>query len=127
MVAIMGDLNTKVGKEKIYTNIGINGDTACNRNGKMLIDFVLYKDLKIVNSLLQHKDSHKCMWSVRDEKSITDYIVCNRKLSDKVLDKEVYWGPGIESNHCLVIALIRVPPKWVQKKCQVKHNKEMCF
>lgn len=52
MAAIMGDFNIRVGKDKIYTNVGSNGETTCNRNAKKLIDFILYDDLKIMNGLL---------------------------------------------------------------------------
>lgn len=51
--------------------------------GKKLIDFILYNDLKIMNSLFHHKDSHNNTWSARDHKSITDYVLCNRRPSDK--------------------------------------------
>jgi hypothetical protein len=63
--------------------------------------------MKIMNSWLQHKDSHKYTWSARGQRSIIDYVICNKKLSEMVLDTRVYRGPEIESDHYLVIAPTR--------------------
>jgi hypothetical protein len=126
MIAIMGDFNARVGNIKIHKNIGPNGENTCNRNGKRLIDFAIYNNMKIMNSWFQHKDSHKYMWSARGQRSIIDYIICNRKLSEMVLDTRVYKGLEIESDHYLVIAPIRIPPRWIQKKPRVL-NKELSF
>jgi hypothetical protein len=41
-----------------------------------------------------------------------------------VLDTRVYRGPEIESDHHLVIAPIRITPRWIQKKPLVL-NKEL--
>jgi hypothetical protein len=43
-----------------------------------------------------------------------------------VLDTRVYRGPEIESDHYLVIAPIRIPPRWIQRKPRVL-NKELSF
>jgi exonuclease III len=59
MIAIIGDFNARVGNIKIHKNIGPNGENTCNRNGKRLIDFAIYNNMKIMNSWFQHKDSHK--------------------------------------------------------------------
>jgi hypothetical protein len=73
MVANMSGFNARAGKDNIYTAAGTNRGTTCNRNRKRLNDFVLYSDLKIMNSLLQHKGSRKYIWSARGQKSINDY------------------------------------------------------
>jgi exonuclease III len=118
MITIMGDFNARVGNKKIHNNIGHQGENTCNRNGKKkLIDFVVFNNMKIMNTFFQHKNSHKCTWAARGQTSIIDYIVCNAKLSDMVLDTRVYRGPEIESDHHLVISPIRIPPRWTQK-CQ---------
>jgi hypothetical protein len=44
-----------------------------------------------------------------------------------VLYTRVYWGPETELDHYLVMAPIPISPRWVQKKCQIKYNKEMHF
>jgi hypothetical protein len=59
MVAIMSDFSATARKDKIYTNAGTNGETTCDINGKSMIDFVVYNNLKTINILFQRKDSHK--------------------------------------------------------------------
>ena len=49
-IMIMGDFNAGIGKTKIEQNIGLFGEETCNRNGSYLIDFVLYNQLKVMNS-----------------------------------------------------------------------------
>jgi hypothetical protein len=49
LIAIMGDFNARAGNIKIH-NIGPNGENTCNRNGKRLIDFAIYNNMKITNS-----------------------------------------------------------------------------
>jgi endonuclease/exonuclease/phosphatase family metal-dependent hydrolase len=75
------------------------------------IEMAIYNNMKIMNRLFQHKDSHKYTWSARDQRSVIDYIIYNKKLSEMVLDTRVYRGPEIESDHYLVIAPIRIPPR----------------
>jgi exonuclease III len=55
MIAIMGDFNARVGNIKIHNNIGPNGENTSNRNGKRLIDFAIYNNMKIMNSWFQKK------------------------------------------------------------------------
>jgi hypothetical protein len=81
MVTTVGNFDASVGTDKVYTNTGINGEIISNRNEKRLTDFTLYNDLKIMNSLFQHTDSHKYMWSARGQKSISEYTECNRKTT----------------------------------------------
>jgi hypothetical protein len=78
MIAIMGGFKTRVGNIKIHNNIGPNEQNTCNRNGKRSIDFAIYNNIKIINSWYQHKDSHKYTWSARGQRSIIDYIICNK-------------------------------------------------
>jgi hypothetical protein len=54
-----------------------------------------------------NKDSHKYTWSARGQKSITECITGNEKLSSMVLDVRVFQGPEIESNHFLVESKLR--------------------
>jgi hypothetical protein len=58
MVAIMGDFNTRAGK-KFTLTWELMGKLPARRMGKRLTDFVLCNDLKIMNNLFQHKDSHR--------------------------------------------------------------------
>jgi hypothetical protein len=82
----MGDFNARIGRNKVKGNIGTFGETVCNNNGIKLRDFVLYNNMKIMNTIFQHKDPHKYTWSARGLQSIIDYVICNQKTSDYMLD-----------------------------------------
>jgi hypothetical protein len=77
-IAIMGDFNARAGNIKIHNNIGPNGENTCNRNGKKLIDFAIYNNMKITNTWFQHKDNHKYTWSERGQRSIIVYMIRNK-------------------------------------------------
>jgi hypothetical protein len=62
MITMMGDFNARVGNVKIKQNVGMHVEQTCNRNGPKLIDYVLYDQLKIMNTLFKHKDSYKYTW-----------------------------------------------------------------
>ena len=100
---------------KIEQNIGIFGEETCNRNGSYLIDFVLYNQLKVMNSFFDHKDSHKFTWEARSLKSIIDYGICSYKLVELVLDTRV-------SDHQLLICPVRMIPRWYKRKQKPIHN-----
>ena len=122
MLIIMGDFNARVGNTKIEQYVGIHGEETCNRNGNRLIDFTIYNHLKIMNTMFEHKDSHKFTWEARNTRSIIDYILCNNRISDMVLDARVFRGPEIETDHYLLVCPIRLKPRWYKKKIQLKNN-----
>jgi exonuclease III len=90
MVILMGDFNARIGNNKSTGNIGTFGKTTCNNNGLKLRDLVLYNDFKIMNTFFQHKDAHKYTWSARGACSVIDYIICNQKTANLILDVRVY-------------------------------------
>jgi exonuclease III len=69
-VMLMGDFNARVGNSKIEQCIGTFGEQTCNRNGIKLIDFVVCNQLKIMNTMFDHKDSHKFTWEAINLQSI---------------------------------------------------------
>jgi endonuclease/exonuclease/phosphatase family metal-dependent hydrolase len=122
MVILMGDFNARSGNYKSTGNIGTFGKTTCNINGVKLRDLVLYNDLKIMNTFFQHKDAHKYTWSARGSRSIIDYIICNQKTANFILDVRVYQGPEIETDHYLVAAPLRIPPRWYKRNQQTRNS-----
>jgi hypothetical protein len=59
MVTIMWDFNARVSNTKIHNNIGHHGENTCNRNGKKTDNFVVFNNMKIMNTFFQHKKGHK--------------------------------------------------------------------
>jgi hypothetical protein len=66
MIMLMGDFNARVGNSKIEECIDTFGEQTCNRNGIKLIDFVVYNELKILNTMSDYNDSHKFTWEARN-------------------------------------------------------------
>jgi hypothetical protein len=118
----MEEFNARIGNNKSTGNIGTFGETTCNNNGVKLRDLVLYNDLKIMNIFFQHKHAHKYIWSARGSRSIIDYIICNQKTANLILDVRVYRGPQIETDHYLVASPLRISPRWYKRKQQTRNS-----
>lgn len=107
---IIGDLNSRVGKRDDETaeTIGKHGEDTRNKNGKILIEFCMVNNLIITNTFFAHKDIHKYTREVksRDEKSIIDYVIINKKFQKEVKDTRVKRGAEIYSDHYLVISKV---------------------
>jgi hypothetical protein len=116
IITLMGDFNARIGNNKSTGNPGTFGETICNNNGVKLRDLALYNDLKIMNTFLQHKDAHKYTRSARGASSIIDYIICNQKTPNFILDVRVYRCSEIKTDHYLVAAPLRILPQVVQAK-----------
>jgi hypothetical protein len=75
-----------------------------------------------MNTFFQHKDAHKYTWSARGARSIIHYIICNQKTANLILDVRVYRGPEMETDHYLVAAPLRIPPRWYKRKQQTRNS-----
>lgn len=104
---IAGDLNAKVGDKKMGKTVGTYGYRGINQNGKRLIDYCVYNQLRIMNTFYKHKDQHKITWSARGSVSAIDYVITNEKTAKLCLDVRTYPGIDIGSDHYLVQANFR--------------------
>ncbi|KAJ4440326.1 hypothetical protein ANN_08465 [Periplaneta americana] len=125
MQVLTGDFSARVGNVKIEHCMGVHGEQTCNRNGNRLIYLLVYNQLKIMNILFDHEDSHEFTWEARNLKSIIDYIICNNKIANMVLDTRVFRGPEIESDHYLLVSSIRIKPRWHRKKKNTNQPQEL--
>jgi hypothetical protein len=53
------DMNARVGNNRVANTVGTNGEVTVNSNGKKLIDFCTFNNLKIMNTFFKHKEIHK--------------------------------------------------------------------
>jgi hypothetical protein len=113
---MMGDFNVRVDDVEIEQNLGMHGEETCNRNSLKVIDYILCNQLKIMNVIIEHKDSHKYTYVVRNQRSGIDYKICNKKLADMVVDTRDYRGPEIETDHYLLVCSICMRQRWYKKK-----------
>ena len=59
---IAGDLNARIGNEKIPNLIGPNGEETIKGNGIKLRDVCAFNNLRVTTSFFKHKDNHKYTW-----------------------------------------------------------------
>ena len=111
-VLLMGDFNARIGKQRVDKVIGTNGESTVNVNGKMLTDFCLFNEYRIMNSFFKHKDIHKFTWHGRDTKSIIDYTISNGKMVNIIKDVRTYRGAELDTDHYLLITRLSFPPRW---------------
>ena len=86
--------------------MGKNGEATLNNNGRKLIDFCTFNNLKIMNTFFKHKEIHKFTWEARGHKSIIDYFITNMKTSKVIQDIRVYRSNEIDSGHYLLCAKV---------------------
>jgi hypothetical protein len=59
---IMGDLNARIGDQKLGKVVGTNGKPTVNSNGKKLTAFCCLNRFRMRNSFSKNKDIHKFTW-----------------------------------------------------------------
>ncbi|KAJ7423107.1 hypothetical protein BTVI_11054 [Pitangus sulphuratus] len=78
-IIILGDFNTRVGKnsEAWKGVLGNHGAGNCNDNGCLLLEFCVAQQLTITNTIFQQKDSLKTTWMHSRSKHwhLTDYVL----------------------------------------------------
>ncbi|PSN55001.1 hypothetical protein C0J52_02310 [Blattella germanica] len=85
-----------------------NGEDTLNHNGKYLLNFANFNELRITNTFFKHKEIHKYTWSARGSYSIIDYVIVNQKMRNLVRDTRVFRGSDIHSDHYLLISKIDI-------------------
>jgi len=88
-IMLIGDMNARVGNNRIANVMGTNGEATLNSNGRKLIDFCKFNNLKIMNTFFKHREIHKFTWEARGHKSIIDYFIRNMKTSKVIKDIRV--------------------------------------
>jgi len=67
-IMLIGDMNARVRNNRFSNIVGTNGEATLNSNGRKLIDFCTFSNLKIMNTLFKHKEIHKFTWEARGHK-----------------------------------------------------------
>ena len=52
---LIGDMNARVGNNRYANIVGTNGEATLNSNGRKLIDFCTFNNLKIISTFLNTK------------------------------------------------------------------------
>ena len=108
---LIGDMNAKIGKEKIYNSVtgGKSKHVESNENGRVLIQFAEEKSLKIKSTAFDHKDIHKETWISPDGKTRNqiDHLLIESKHQQEIQDVRSFRGADANSDHVLVIAKLK--------------------
>ena len=81
---LIGDMNARVGNNRVANIVGTNGEATLDSNGRKLRDFCTFNNLKIINTFFKHKEFHKFTWEARGHKPIIDYFVTDMKTSNVI-------------------------------------------
>ena len=119
-------MNARVGNNRVANIVGTNGEATLNSNGRKLIDFCTFNNLKIINTFFKHKEIHKFTWEARGHKSIIEYFITNMKISKVIQVIRVYSSNEIDSDHYLICTKVNFPPRCLNesnKKTPLKKGK----
>ncbi|GFG36537.1 hypothetical protein Cfor_09350 [Coptotermes formosanus] len=114
-ITLVGDMNVRAGNNRVANVVGTNGETTLNSNGRKLIDFCTFNNLKIMNTFFNHKEIHKFTWEARGHKSVIDYFITNMKNAKVIQDIRTYKSNEVDSDHYLLRAKVNFPPRWLNK------------
>ena len=115
---VLGDWNTKVGREEIYQ--GLIGKHSMhlhtNNNGQRLVDFTAAKNMVVSLTCFPHKEIHKKTWRYPDGKTNNqiDHILIDRRNTSSMLDVTSCRGASSDSDHYLVRG---------KNRCKIAYNK----
>jgi hypothetical protein len=86
---LLGDLNTKVGREDIFklTTGNESLHEISNDNGVRLVNLATYKNLRVKSTMFPHRNIHKYTWTSPDGKTHNqiDHILIGRRRHSNVL------------------------------------------
>jgi hypothetical protein len=87
---ILGDLNTKIGKEKAYESVAGKNTlhNISNQNGEMVCNFTIENNITVMSTQFQHKTIHKGTWILPDLTTVSqiDHILINTNKKKTVQD-----------------------------------------
>ncbi|KAK9709895.1 Endonuclease-reverse transcriptase [Popillia japonica] len=115
---VLGDLNAKIGREDEHRKItgGNSKHMLSSENGKMLIQFALENNLKIMSTNFKHKEIHQTTWMSPDFKTRNqiDHVLIEYKHQRCITDVRTYRGADAvitklkhASDHFLVITKLK--------------------
>jgi endonuclease/exonuclease/phosphatase family metal-dependent hydrolase len=90
MKILLGDFNSKIGKEDIFKpTIGNESlHKISNGNGVRLVTFATSKNLRVKSTMFSHHSINKYTWTSPEEKTHNqiDHILVDRRRHSNVLD-----------------------------------------
>ena len=103
MKILLGDFNTKVGRENIFKptigNVGLHQDS--NDSGVRIVNFATSKNLVVESTLFPYRNIHKYTWPSPDGKTGNqiDRILIDRRWHLSILDVRRFRGADCDTDH----------------------------
>ena len=122
IVCVLGDLNARVGNNKVQGVIGEYGVPGVNESGEWMIDWCMQYEMTVCNTLFKKRDLHKVTWVRRvrgevRESALMDYMCISGKYKARVTDVNVLRAAGaVHSDHHLVVCKVKVKRGWAPKR-----------
>jgi len=120
-VIVLGDANAKPGKEDVYNEVSGKHTLheLSNCNGKMLLEFALGNNLKVISTQFQHKKIHKGTWLAPDQMTLnqTDHVLINSEKQELIENVRTMRGLNIDSDHYLLYIIVnqKLPKIYLKK------------
>jgi hypothetical protein len=111
MKILLGDINSKVGRENILkTTIGNESlHQDINDNDARIICFATSKNLFVKSTTFLYRNIQMCTWISPDGQTHNqnDYVFIDRRWHWNVLDVRSFREANCETDHYLVVAKVR--------------------
>ena len=103
---ILGDMNAKLGKEKVFSQEAVHHTLhdISNENGKIVANYAISNDMFLTSTNFQHMKIHIGMWASPDLQTInqTDHVVVSKENIRLIHDVRLKRGYNCDSDHFLV-------------------------
>jgi len=111
MKILLGDFNTKVGRENIF-KLTIGSESLhqdSNDNGVRIVNFATSKNLVVKSTMFPPRNIHKYTWISPDGKTHNqiDHILIDRRWHSSIVDVQSFRGDDCDTDHYLVVAKVR--------------------
>ncbi|XP_029164802.1 craniofacial development protein 2-like [Nylanderia fulva] len=114
MNIIMGDFNSRIGKERYEDLMGPFGLGIRNERGERLVQFCQEEDMRVTNTWYQLPPRRLYTWrSPRDSpenisRNQIDFILINKRFGSSINRVSTYPGADVSSDHILLRATIKI-------------------
>jgi hypothetical protein len=80
------------------------------------------KLLKIINTFFRHRNIHKFTWEARGTKSVTVYIIINKKLKTVITYTRLFTGSELDTDHYLLQSTFKISNRYYIQRTNKKQN-----
>jgi endonuclease/exonuclease/phosphatase family metal-dependent hydrolase len=106
VIIIMGDMNAKLGKEKVFNQV-LGRHTLhniSNENGEMVANYAISNNMFLISTNFQHKNIHIGTWTSPNHQTINqiDHVMVSKEKMRMIHDVRLKRGYNCDSDHFLV-------------------------